>query len=233
VISTYNRAVRVVGAPLDVRKAFDTAMASAADLSIATSLDLILPPVLSRAGFFDYAAEVIAHREQYRSAINLSSYGKSIVDNILTPGFDVYDQPKISNALHFIYGAMGEPSKERSSEDYQSDQLGVYGEFYDLFGFACLPILCAGAYLLKRSYARLRSANPFGLMMKRVVVLFVFERMVDSYGIDWTMLETIALATAIFIYAQLFAIRRSRTSEVAFRTPPVGGEALKSLPTPP
>jgi hypothetical protein len=39
--------------------------------------------------------------------------------------------------------------------------------------------------------------------------------MVDSYGVDWTMVETIALVTAIFIYTQLFfAIRRSRTSEV-------------------
>jgi hypothetical protein len=170
--------------------------------------------VLSRAGFFDYTAEVIAHREQYRSAINLSSYGKSIVDNILTPGFDVYDQPKISNALHFIYGQTGEPSKQRSSEDYQSDQLGVYAEFYDLFGFACLPVLFAGAYLLKRSYARLRNVNPFRLTMKRIVVLFVFERVIDSYGVDWTMVETIALVTAIFIYTQLFAVRRSRTTEL-------------------
>jgi hypothetical protein len=233
VVSTYNRAVRVVGAPFDVRTAFESAMVSAAELSVASSLDLILPPVLSRAGFFDYAAEVIAHREQYRSAINLSSYGKSIVDNILTPGFDVYDQPKISNSLHFIYGEMGQPSKERSSEDYQSDQLGVYGEFYDLFGFACLPVLVAGAYLLKRSYARLRSANPFGLMMKRIVVLFVFERMVDSYGVDWTMLETIALVTAIFIYTHLFAIRRSRMSELVARTPSDGDDALASLPRPP
>jgi hypothetical protein len=232
VVSSYNRAVRVVGAPFDVGKAFDSAMVAAGDLSVASSLDLILPPVFSRAGFFDYAAEVIAHREQYRSAINLSSYGKSIVDNILTPGFDVYDQPKIGNALHFIYGEMGQPSKEGGSEDYQSDQLGIYGEFYALFGFACLPILFVGAYLLKRIYAKLRTANPFGLMMKRIVVLFVFERMVDSYGFDWTALETIALMTAIFIYTRLFAIRRSRNSEVVPRTPPDDGEALTSLPRP-
>jgi len=221
VVSTYNRTVRVVGASFDVVKAFESAMSAAGDLPIVSSLDLILPPVFSRAGYFDYAAEVIAHREQYRSAINLSSYGKSIVDNILTPGFDVYDQPKISNALHFIYLEMGEPSKERSSEDYQSDQLGVYGEFYALFGFGCLPILAAGAYLLKRSYAKLRSANPFVLLMKRIVVLFVFERMLDSYGVDWTMVETIGLLAAIFIYTQLFAVRRSASV----------GEALTSLPT--
>ncbi|HSY29711.1 MAG TPA: hypothetical protein VK832_19525, partial [Burkholderiaceae bacterium] len=60
VVSTYNRAVRVVGAPFDVGKAVESAMVSAADLSVASSLDLILPPVLGRAGFFDFAAEVIA-----------------------------------------------------------------------------------------------------------------------------------------------------------------------------
>lgn len=228
-ISTYNRAVRVLGAPFDLRQAVGSAMESAADLSLASTLDFILPPIFSRVGYFDYAAEVIAHREQYRSAINLSSYGKSIVDNILTPGFDVYDQPKISNTLHFIYRDMGQPSKEQSSEDYQSDQLCVYGEFYDLFGFWCLPILFAGAYLLKRTYARLRGANPFALLMKRIVLLFVFERMLDSYGVDWTMIETIALTTAIFIYAQIFSIRRSRKTDVLPQSPPDGAAPPISL----
>jgi hypothetical protein len=155
------------------------------------------------------------------------------VDNILTPGIDVYDQPKISNALHFIYMEMGQPSKERSSEDYQSDQLGVYGEFYDLFGFACLPVLFAGAYLLKHIYATLRSANPFALMMKRIVLLFVFERIIDSFGVDWTMVETIALVTAIFIYTHFFAIRRSRKTDLLPQMPPDGNNALTSLPTAP
>jgi hypothetical protein len=50
-------------------------------------------------------------------------------------------------------------------------------------------------------------------MMKRVVLLFVFERILDSFGVDWTIEETIPLLVAIFIYALFFAIRPSRTTE--------------------
>jgi hypothetical protein len=229
-VSTYNRATRIVGTSFDVQKAFVSAMESASGLSIASTLDIVLPPLLSRAGYFDYSAEVIAHRQQYRSALNLSSYGKSIVDNILTPGFDVYDQPKISNALHFIYGEMGRPSKEASSEDYQSDQLGVYGEFFGLFGYGCLPILFAGAYLLKRTYAKMKSANPFIRIMKRVVMLYVFDRIINSYGIDWVIGETIPLVTAVFIYTFFFSIRRSRMIEAPGQVPPEASKPLTGLP---
>jgi hypothetical protein len=230
-VSTYNRATQIVGGSFDVQKAFQSGLEAASGVSVASTLDVILPPLLSRAGYFDYSAEVIAHRAQYRSALNLSSYGKSIVDNILTPGFDVYDQPKISNALHFIYGERGEPSKEQSSEDYQSDQFGVYGEFYGLFGYACLPLLFAGAYLVKRVYVRLRSSNPFILLMKRVVVLYVFDRLVNSYGIDWIIGETIPLVAAIFLYTFFFSVRRSGRADVGERLPDVGGEPLPRFPT--
>jgi hypothetical protein len=133
--------------------------------------------------------------------------------------------------LHFIYGERGEPSKEQSSEDYQSDQFGVYGEFYGLFGYACLPLLFAGAYLVKRVYVRLRSSNPFILLMKRVVVLYVFDRLVNSYGIDWIIGETIPLVAAIFLYTFFFSVRRSGRADVGERLPDVGGEPLPRFPT--
>jgi hypothetical protein len=210
-VSTYNRAVKLSGGSFDIGRAIDSAMQSGSGLPIKASLDLVLPQVFSRAGFFDYSAEIIAHREQYHAVINLPAYGRSIVDNVLTPGFDVYDQPKISNSLLFVYRDWGEPSKVQvaTMEGYQSDQLGLYGEWYALFEYWCLPLLCAGAYLLKSIYVRLKSANPFVLLMKRVVVLFVFERVLDSFGLDWTVEETIPLLVAIFIYAMFFAIRPS------------------------
>lgn len=207
-ISTYNRTVRVVGAPFDLQKAIATAEDAAREQPLASSLDLILPPIFSRTGFFDFSAEIIAHRAQYRSVINLAAYGRSIVDNILTPGFDVFDQPKISIAMQFVYAGLGEPSKLRAPEFYQSDQLGIYGEFYGLFAYGCLPILFVGAYLLKRLYASLRSANPLVLTMIRVAVLFAAERMIDSYGLDWTLEELIPLLVAIFLYTAFFGIRR-------------------------
>jgi hypothetical protein len=64
-------------------------------------------------------------------------------------------------------------------------------------------------------------------------VLFVFEKMLDSYGVDWTMVEAIALVTAIFIYTQIFfAIRRRSMSEVIPGTLPGGGDALTGLSGP-
>jgi hypothetical protein len=231
-VSTYNRAVKLSGGSFDIGAALDAARQSGSGLPIAASLDLVLPQVFSRAGFFDYSAEVIAHREQYRAVINLAAYGRSIVDNVLTPGFDVYDQPKISNSLLFVYREWGEPSKLAVStmEGYQSDQLGVYGEWYALFEYWSLPLLCAGAYLLKSMYVRLNSANPFVLMMKRVVVLFVFERILDSFGVDWTIEETIPLLAAIFIYALFFAIRPSRRMESPGAAPTGAGKPLLGMP---
>jgi len=202
-ISTYNRAFRD-GGTLDVSQAFNLAIEGSSELSVESTLDKVVPLIADRVGYFDYSAEIIAHRDEYASVINLSSYAKSIVDNLLTPGFDVYDQPKISNALQFVYNGLGSPSKELVSESYQSDQLGIYGEFYALFGYASLPLFLLTAFLMKRVYGRMRSENPFILVMKRVVVLFVFVRTLDSYGFDWTIVETLPRVAAIYMYRFCF-----------------------------
>lgn len=206
VISTYNRGAKDSGETLELGRAIELARDSSSELPAGGDLDVVLAPIAARAGYFDFSAEVIAHRAEYSTVLNVSSYAKSIVDNLLTPGFDVYDQPKISNALRFIYQGLGTPSKEWvSADNYQSDQLGIYGEFYGLFGYACLPLLLVVAFWFRRAYARLTSRGPFGLTMKRAIVLFVFVWTVDSYGIDWTILEALPLIVAMFIYAPFFA----------------------------
>jgi hypothetical protein len=205
VISTYNRANKESGGSLDLSRAIALASESSAELWNSPALDAVLPIIAGRAGYFDYSAEIIAHQLQYKSVINPSAYARSIVDNILTPGFDVYDQPKISNALQFVYMGLGEPSKEKVNEMYQSDQLGIYGEFYALFGYASLPFLFLVAFGFKWIYVRCANRNPFVLVVERVFVLFAFTRVLDSFGIDWTMLEVLPLLTAMFIYRPFFA----------------------------
>lgn len=215
-ISTYNRASKEEGRPLELGRAFELARDSSSGLSLGTDLDVILTPIAARAGYFDFSAEVIAHREEYSSVLNVTSYGKSIIDNVLTPGFDVYDQPKISNALRFIYLGLGSPSKERVSADtYQSDQLGIYGEFYGLFGYGCLPVLFVIAFLFKYVYARLRGPNPFALSLKRAILLSVFVWTIDSYGVDWTILEALPLVVAVVLYAPFFSVARQTPVERA------------------
>ncbi len=54
----------------------------------------------------------------------------------------------------------------------------------------------------------LESENPFTLAMKRLIVLSVFVKIVDSYGMDWTIIETIPFVVAIYLYRYLFRSRR-------------------------
>jgi hypothetical protein len=215
-ISTYNRA-HIYGAGIssvDVGQTVELAGEASAELSENSELDVVLPPVFDRAGFFDYSAEIIAHSDRYDEAFNLSAYTKSIFDNLLTPGFDVYDQPRISTALQFIYGDLGKPSKEMLTESYQSDQFGIYGEYYALLNWASLPLFFLTAALLKLIYVQLRRENPFVLTMMRIVVLSVWIKIIDSYGLDWTIIETVPLITAIYLYTFFFRARRVRALPV-------------------
>jgi len=206
-ISTFNRANRE-GVSLDLGQAIQLAGAASSELSANSAWEIVLPPIFDRAGFFDYSAEIIAHADLYKEVFNLSTYAKSIVDNLLTPGFDVYDQPKIANTLQFVYEDSGVPSKEMISESYQSDQFGIYGELYALFGYASLPLFFLIAFLLKRLYVRLHSENPFALAMMRLIVLSLFVKIVNSYGMDWTIIETLPFVVAIYLYKIFFRSRR-------------------------
>ena len=168
-----------------------------------------LPEVLMRAGFFDYAADRIANREQYATVVNVPAYLRSVVDNLLTPGFDLFDQPKISNSLIFVYWAQGRPSKITTDAAYSSDQLCLYGELYILFGYASLPLFFVIAFALKRTYLVLRADQPFRLAIMRVVVLTVFELVINSFGLDWVLMDLFQMVVATTVYGYFFAERVS------------------------
>ena len=204
IVSTTVGAYRASGVPITPTMAIEASTAAVARLDRQYAMEAGLPLIFSRAGFFDYSAEVIAHRRQYQAVINLAAYVKSIIDNLLTPGFDVFDQPKISNALKFVYDDKGTPSKIASAEEYQSDQLGVYGELFVLFGYAGLPLFFVGSFLMKRVYFALRAANPFTLAMKRVVTLAIFVQVINSFGFDWTIAEVVPFVAGIYIFRAFF-----------------------------
>jgi hypothetical protein len=216
-LSTYARFTRASGDAPDLERTADFVAASSNDPLIVARLGIIAPYVASRAGFFDFSAELIAHREEYASVFNGATYFKSIVDNVLTPGLDVFDQPKIANSLQFVYERWGTPSKVYVLESYHSDQIGLYGEFFVLFGWGSLPLLFLITYGLKRIYVRLSSPNPYVFAMKRVVVLYIFVRTLDTFGMDWTVSETVPLVIAILAYARFF---KSRPVRVAYTAEP-------------
>jgi hypothetical protein len=213
-VSTYIRTVRSIegaglGVGVEMARNFDASQLE------SSSIDLVLGTVAARVGYFDFSAEVMAHRQEYSSVLNLRTYGRSIVDNLLTPGVDFYDQPKIANSLLFVYSNLGTPSKQMASEHYQSDQLGIYGEFYALAGWTSLPLLFAVAFMFRRVYGSVYSRNPFVLTVSRAVVLFAFTKLIDSFGIDWVIADTLPMIAAIFIYGFFFASRRVRLSQLS------------------
>lgn len=166
-----------------------------------------LPIVLSRAGFFDYVAEVVAHRTQYQAVVNFPAYSRSITDNLLTPGFDLFDQPKISNSLRFAYEDLGRPSKIISADEYQSDQLGIYGEWYVLLGYASLPVFYLIGSLTKRIYASLTDEDPFLRTIKRVIVMTLFVETLNSFGFDWVIMDIVPLVVSFYVYRGFFPTR--------------------------
>jgi hypothetical protein len=46
------------------------------------------------------------------------------------------------------------------------------------------------------------------LAVKRAIVLFAFAWSVDSYGVDWTILQVLPLVVALFVYAPFFTSER-------------------------
>lgn len=163
--------------------------------------DLVLAGVFDRIGFLDYCAETIANSDRYSGVFNLTYYFKSIVDNILTPGFTVFDTPRVANAINFVYNERGSPSLAKVDEAYQSDEFTMYGEFYSLFGkwFSLIPIFFTG-FFCKRIYLNLKPDNIYLFFLKRAIILYLFYSLLNSFGLDWLLLD----ATAIFFTYQIF-----------------------------
>jgi hypothetical protein len=209
-ISSYIRAsTRAKGMVFDVSRALELAVESWDQLATQSTLDVVLPPMFARAGYFDFSAEIIAHSDRYKAVINVPTYGESIVDNLLTPGTDLFDQPKVSNSLRFVYEELGTPSKKLVAEEYQSDQLGLYGEFYTIFNWASIPVFFTLAFFLSRVYRGLKGRNPYDLTIKRIVVLYVFISLLNSFGIDWVIIEVVPMVAAIVLYKVFFTTKRA------------------------
>jgi hypothetical protein len=209
-VATYNRANKDYDSSINVGTAMQMASEAGNSPKVERGLDLVLPPMLARAGFFDLGAEIIAHRSEYTSIIEPSAYFRSIVDNLLTPGFDVYDQPKIANAMQFAYEGLGQPSKLRVSDAYQSDQLTLYGELYALFAYASLPLYFLFGWGCKRVYKSLAyGGNPYVFTMKRLLVLYFFFEWLNSFGLDWVICDSVPIAAAMYLYSRLLPAWRT------------------------
>jgi hypothetical protein len=204
-VATLNRINRATEGSLDLAQAATLAVESSARLTQNIDVEATgASAIFDRVGFFDFSAEIIAHADRYASVLSVESYGRSIIDNVLSPGFDLFDQPKISNALQFAYNDIGRPMKTVSIANYQSDQIGIYGEYYVLFGYGAFPLFFLTALLFKKVYVNLNDGVPFRLTIKRIAVLIIFGTVINSYGLDWLCLDIVSISASIYLFASRF-----------------------------
>ena len=173
--------------------------------SVEVDIKIILTPVFDRVGFLDYSAATIKNYDKYAQVFNLPYYFKSIVDNILSPGFDVFDVPRVSNATSFIYYNSGPITKTSVTENYQSDQFCFYGEYYDLFGkwFSLVPIFFTG-FLFKWMYQKVNHNKSYFAFIKKAFILSMFYSFLNSFGVDWILLDILGFLFTYFLAKNFF-----------------------------
>ena len=172
--------------------------------------EFFIGQALSRTGFFDYSAELISNSNNYSGIFTVGNYMKSIVDNILTPGFDVFDQPKLSNSLKYAGSNAGPPSKNEEVNvegTYNTDQFGLYGEMYCLFGYGSVIILFFLAYFIKKGFRYKGMFNPLEIVLNKILWLTIYLRLMNSFGVDWIISDICIMLVSFYSLSKLFRIQ--------------------------
>jgi hypothetical protein len=167
---------------------------------------LVVRPIMERTAFLDSSVDLVKNAGDYDSVINLPFYARSVVDS-LTPGFDVFDTPRASNALSLIYQYQSRDVR-RDALAYQSDQFNVYGEYYVLFGVV-LGLVAIGltAWVFQCWLSRIRIADSYSSIVWRYFVVLAFFNWVISFGLDWQII--VGAREAAILAVTLPVLRRS------------------------
>ena len=168
----------------------------------------VCQPVFDRMGYLDFSVDMIKHQEQYSRVINAEYYLKSIVDNSLTPGFNVFGTPRAENALQYIYKGLPSPTHQDINNAYHADMLTIYGEYHILFGkYPALLIFFICSYVFKRIYLALKSKNIFLFFLYRAIVLLIFYEWLNSFGTDWFVFDLICIFMTVFLFKNFYKMR--------------------------
>lgn len=189
-------------------------ISEAADYSKGLDTRVLFGPVFDRVGFLDYAGEMYVQREKFRSFINIGTEIQSIVDNALSPGFDVFDAPKISNLIanYYEYGKVVFSKSGNSKLSYHSDELTLIGESIVLFGIPLyLVFLFIVGLAFKRAWQRAYRKTNEERFYIRAMILYLFEVLLSSFGIDWFVLDMVSFILTFYIFKWYVYRRESLT----------------------
>jgi hypothetical protein len=166
-------------------------------------------PIFDRIGFLDYSSVVIINHEIYSKIISFTYYCKSIIDNVLTPGFTVFEVPRVSHAMSYIARGESIPTVEDIMAAYQSDMPTIYGEYYVLFlGFPALIILFVLSFIFKKVYLSIRSKDTFSFYLYRALILYIFYIWLNSFGMDWLIFDISCIIITVGLFRRFYKMRK-------------------------
>jgi hypothetical protein len=204
-ISTKSRLIKEENIQITLAEKVNIYLAAYDNFLENPEINYYVGAALSRAGYFDFSAELIANKSKYDNIFTLENYSKSIVDNILTPGFDVFDQPKLSNSLKYAEGKYGVPSKAAEIEgSYHTDLFGLYGEMYNIFGYISFGIFYLFARFIKVVYLYQGRLNPPLIALNRILWLSIFLKALNSFGFDWILMDFLIMFVSFAIWSRLY-----------------------------
>jgi len=186
-----------------------------ADLIGSKDISHLCRPIFGRIGFLDYSTILIRNQERYSKIINFRYYFESIIDNALTPGFDVFDTPRVSHSMSYISRGESVPTHGDIKAAYQSNMPTVYGEYYVLFhGYPALIIIFVFSYIFKRTYLLIRKKDAFLFYLYRALVLYVFYLWLNSFGIDWILMDLIGIIITVGLFKKFYKMRSRKLKPV-------------------
>lgn len=194
---------------------FDDAVELSRNLSEQTDWSdtrMVLAPVFNRIAFFDFTVEMVQNSDHLKNYLTPENYIKSVVDNLFTPGFDIFDMPKMSYVITKSYIVLGSPSSKRYNIDdnFQSDATSWYGEAYLLFGkYLALPIIFIVSILIRNYYQTLIRRKTLSNIWKQSIVLYLFYTLLYSYGLDWWLIYLVSFVINFLIFRALTIEKRS------------------------
>lgn len=172
------------------------------------SLKILLRPMFDRIGYLDMTADTITNARIYSSLLNLEYYTKSVIDNVFTPGSDIFDIPKAANNSVTLYHGLPLLKKSEVSSFYQADMFTIFGEYYVLFGgyLAIVPLFLFG-FFSKLFLEMIKSGNHFWRYSCRAIFFKLFVLSLWSFGLDWQFADIlfgfISLGAILFITTTL------------------------------
>jgi hypothetical protein len=171
----------------------------------------IFNSLFDRIGYLDRAVNSMVNADAYKEIFNITYYFKSIIDSI-SPGYEIFGTPLSGQGKSFIVRFNYTPSfNELTSESYYSILTTIYGEYYILFGYiGSIALLFITAKLFITYYRRVKiDSTNINYFMKQLIILLLFQWMLDSFGIDWVIVR---LLQVMLIYYSLYWYSRIRYS---------------------